>query len=214
MKLFAQGVFWTGFLYAFFAIPVALHADTAAGPWLERINAEGISVHTREVSGSPFLEFKARVLIHVPAEKVTALLEDPEKMPLWYHQCVRAGVIENEGPLKKVCYLLVHLPWPVSERDSVFRMVKKEEPQTGRVWYDLSSLPDHIPAEKGVIRVPYLSGHWEIVPLSSGQTEVLVRQHSDPGGWVPHTFVNKLVVDVPFISLKNLRLLLEPAQVE
>ncbi|MBF0122572.1 MAG: START domain-containing protein [Candidatus Omnitrophica bacterium] len=198
-SFFVVFLMFLGFSGSFDAVAATDH------PWRQRINEDGITVDTRKVDRSSLLEFKASIRMDVSIEKVVSVLEDPKKMPLWYHQCVYAQVVDEEGPLQKICYLVLHLPWPVSERDSVFRLVKEEDSKSGILTYTLNAVTDYLPRKRGKIRVPYLKAFWRLTPLSDGTTEVFVQQHSDPGGWVPPSLVNKLVVDVPFMSLKNLR---------
>ena len=63
-----------------------------------------------------------------PTPKVIALFEDEKQIRRWYYQCVRSELVENEGPTKKIIYLILHLPWPVAARDFVFRRTKSEDP--------------------------------------------------------------------------------------
>ena len=193
-------------LLIFFGFSVSFAAFAATEySWRQRIHKDGITVYTRKVDGSRLLEFKAGVRINAPIEKVVSIFEDPKKMTQWYHQCVYSKVLEDEGPLQKMCYIVLHLPWPVSERDCVFRLTKEEDPKSGVLSYTLIAFANHFPIQRGMIRVPYLKAVWRLTPFSHDQTEVFVQQHSDPGGVIPVFLANKLVVDIPFVSLKNLR---------
>jgi hypothetical protein len=136
---------------------------------------------------------------------VVRFYEDEKKLPQWYYQCVRADLVESEGPNQQIFYFVVHLPWPVTERDSVFRRTKSVDPASGTVTYSATALPKRLPDEKGKIRVQALDSAWHFTPLEGGRTEVRFEQHSDPGGMIPALLVNKLVIQIPFNSLKNMR---------
>ena len=190
-------------LLGFCFLPQA--AQSADSPWKERINKDGIEVYTRSVEGSPVLEFKSKVTVGAPLEKVVRFYEDEKRLPDWYYQCVGANLVEDEGPAQKIYYFVLRLPWPVSARDIVFRRVKTTDASTGAVTFALSALPDRLPKTKGKVRVPYLKATWRFTPLPNGQTQVDFQQHSDAGGSIPTMIVNKLVVDIPSHSLENLR---------
>lgn len=182
--------------------------QAAEYPWQLKKNTDGITVYTRKVEGSPILEFKASVTVDAPIDKVIALFEDEKRMTEWYYQCVRFELVDNENPTKKIFYFVIHLPWPVTERDSVFRRTKSTDPATKSVSYTLTALPDRLPRDKEKIRVLELKSMWRITPLSDEKTELYIQQHSNPGGIIPSFVVNSLVVDIPFHSLKNFRKLL------
>jgi hypothetical protein len=141
--------------------------------------------------------------------KVTALFEDEKQLPHWYYQCAQMDLVQEESPLEKVFYFVLHLPWPVAERDSVFRRVKSEDKATGAITYNFTALPERLPKHKGRIRVPYLKTIWRFTPLKDGTTEVYFQQHSDAGGSLPAFLTNALVIDVPSNSLKDFRKLAE-----
>jgi hypothetical protein len=189
-----------GFLVFFCAVAYA-----AEHPWQLKKEKEGISVSTRKVDGSPVLEYKANTIASAPLAKVISVFEDDAKIPLWYYQCVHAEVVGGKLPDQKIYYVVMHLPWPVTERDSIFQGIRSIDPASGVVTYTQSALPTYLPERKGKIRVLYLKSVWRFTSLADGSTEIYFQQHSNPGGSVPGFLVNSLSVEIPFYSLKNLR---------
>jgi hypothetical protein len=183
--------------------PTGLYA--AEYPWQLSLKEDGITVYTRKVEGSPILQFKADMILDVPLDKVVSFFENEKIIPQWFHQCTRAELLEASGPDQKVLYFVVHLPWPVTERDSVFRRVRSVDKTTGIVIYHATALPDRLPLAKGKVRVQALNSIWRFTPLEGGRTEIYFDQHSDPGGFIPPFIVNKLVVDMPLHSFRNMR---------
>jgi len=59
-----------------------------------------------------------------------------------YEDCSRQGTFE------KVFYLVLHLPWPVSERDVAFRRLKSVDSSTGSVTYELTAALKHFHRKK------------------------------------------------------------------
>jgi hypothetical protein len=103
------------------------------------------------------------------------------------------------------------MPWPVKDRDVVFRRIRSKDATTGAVEYKSTALPEDYPEQGGRIRMPYLQAIWRFTPLESGRTELYYQQHSEVGGHIPAWLVNKLAVNIPFDSLFNFRRLLMSA---
>ena len=176
-------------------------------PWQLKKDDEGIRVWVRKVEGSPILEYKAEMNLKEPLAKVLAVYEDEAKMPKWFHQCTSAGLIRIESAERKVLYFTLAMPWPVSDRDASY-LREKTVDANGGASYNISALPSEVPVKDGLVRMPYLKGVWRFSPGEDGTTDVFVQQHADAGGHIPAMIVNRLVVDIPFNSLKGLRKLL------
>jgi hypothetical protein len=186
--------------------PGLLNAEQSS--WQLRKNQEGIPVYTRKVAGSPILEVKANVIIDAPLPKVIAYFEDEKQIRRWYYQCVLSKFIENDGPKQEVIYLILHLPWPVAARDFVFKRTRSKDATHGSIIYTLTALPNRLPLVKGMIRVKSIESVWSFKSLPRGQTEMFCQQHTDNAGSIPDSFVNAVVADTPYYSLKNFRELL------
>jgi hypothetical protein len=192
-------------LFSFCFSSNLLNAEQSS--WQLRKNQGGIPVYTRKVAGSPILEFKANVIIDAPLPKVIAYFEETQ-ISRWYYQCVLSKFIENDGPKQEVIYLILHLPWPVAPRDFVFSRTRSKETTPGVISYTLTALPNRLPFVKGMIRVESIESLWSFRSLSQGQTEMTFQQHTDTAGSIPASFVNAVVADTPYYSLKNFRELL------
>ena len=180
-------------------------------PWQLRTSKEGISVYTRKVENSPILEFKATLILDAPLTTIIPLFEDVNKLTSWYYQCTSSELIKDEDEHNKVLYIVLHLPWPVAQRDSIFRRTKSSNNTNGSISYSIQALPDLLPVKKGKIRVLMINSLWRFTPLAEGKTEISFSQHSDPGGSIPAFLVNEEAVDTPFESLKSFRQLIMKA---
>ncbi|MGB1543115.1 MAG: START domain-containing protein, partial [Spongiibacter marinus] len=69
-----------------------------------------------------------------------------------------------------------------------------------------------VPKAKGVKRVTALRGYFELTPQEDGTTNVVFQLHLDPAGGLPSGLVNSLIVDNPFETLKQLRVVVQQAQ--
>jgi len=115
---------------------------------------------------------------------------------------------EKDAPVlyeDKLLYFVISMPWPVKDRDLVFRRVGSTDPVTGVVEYRTFSESMSYPEKKGKVRMPYLKGLWIFTPLAEGGTEISYQEHSEVGGHIPDWLVNRLAVNVPFESLARFR---------
>ena len=195
----------------FFVLTLTNPLYAAEYPWQLKKTAEGISVYTRKVEGSPILEFKATMTVDAPVAKIIPLFEDVKGLTSWYYQCTHSELIKDEGPQDKILYIVLHLPWPVTERDSVFMRSKSTDEKNLNISYSIQALPELIPVRKGKIRVLMIHSLWRFTSLPNGKTEIYFRQHSNPGGSIPAFLVNAMSVDIPFNSFKTLRRLIMKA---
>jgi len=115
-------------VFSFIAI-----AGAVEYPWQLRVKKDNISVSTRKVDGAAILEFKSDTTVSAPIDQAIALFEDEKRIPEWYYQCTNMKIVQDKGPSEKVFYLVLHLPWPVSERDVAFRRLKSVDSSTGSV---------------------------------------------------------------------------------
>jgi hypothetical protein len=223
----------------FLGVLVAIASAVSAKeyPWELKKNEDGIRVSVREVEGSSILEYKGTVTVDASVEEAVRLFEDDARTTEWFYECTESRTLkeETDTPVRpaKIIYSVIHMPWPVSDRDVVFRRVRStpgfhqtgyshggtkessvrsEDPATGAVRYENSALPGEYPEQKGKVRMPYLKGSWSFTPLKDGGTEVTYQEHSEVGGHIPDWLVNKLAVNIPFNSLASFRQLLSKAR--
>jgi hypothetical protein len=201
----------TGMLSMALLAAVSFPAAAAEYPWKVKKDEDGIRVSVRKVEGSSILEYKGTVVVDASPEAVVRLFEEDGRMPEWFHQCTEVRLLRANSPEDKALYFVISMPWPVKDRDLVFRRVRSRDPATGSVEYRTSSLSEVYPEQDGKVRMPYLKGLWRFTPLGDGRTEIYYQQHSEVGGHIPNWLVNKLAVNIPFNSLSRFRrLLLKP----
>jgi hypothetical protein len=145
------------------------------------------------------------MVVDASLDKIIVMFEDEKALPVWYYQCKEVQLLKDEGPQDKILYIVLDLPWPVAQRDSIFRRSKSLDVNTGAISYSIKALPDELSVKKGKIRVQAINSIWRFTPLADGKVEIYFQQHSNPGGSIPTFIVNQLVKDIPFNSLKNFR---------
>ncbi len=189
-------------------LAMASFSFAAEYPWELKKNQDGIQVSVRKVEGSAILEYRGTVVVNTGLKAVLRVFGDNSRMREWFHQCAEARQIKANSPEDEILYFVISMPWPVQDRDLVFRRVRSTDPATGVVEYRSSSLPGIYPEQKGRVRMPFSKGFWRFTPLADGRTEIYYQQHGEVGGHIPAWLVNQLAVNIPFNSLSRLRQLL------
>ena len=176
----------------------------AEAPWELRKDTDGIKVYTRKVENSSILQFRSTMTLDVPRDRVVLFYEDESRYTEWFSQCESVRVLETKSENEKILYYVMNMPWPVSDRDSVYKRVKSVE-TGGDVVFRLSALPDAYPRQPGKVRVTYLQIEWRFKSLSAEKTEISFQQHSSSDGHIPSAIVNKVSVNMPFKTFKKMK---------
>jgi len=174
-----------------------------AQSWEHRTEQEGVRVETRPVPGSGIAAFRGSTEIDAPVDTLLAVLSDAERYPEWFPDCPKAFVLSQEGNTQ-VRYAVTATPWPVSDRDAIYRSVVERDPETGGASIRIGVEPDAYPRQDGHVRVLEAEGLWTLVPVTDSRTAVTWEMHLEPGGSVPEWVINRRVVDTPLRALQGL----------
>lgn len=169
-------------------------AHAEPGPWKEISNSQGITVETRTVTDSKMDEFRGTAVIQAPLARILAIFNDGEHKKEWMQGA--AGERRLAGTDEDM-YLYQGVTAPlVSNRDVVVRVQIKTKPKEHTVeirFESVTSIPKGTipPVPAGVVRMPFLRGHWLLAPTHGGQwTRAVYQVHSDPGGNLGSTVSN------------------------
>ena len=190
-------------LFALFAMDVAA-ARAAEVSWRLDREQDGIVVYTRPVEGSGIREFKGSALVAASVDSIRALLRDANHFKDWFPNTIESRLLDRQGNVAYQ-YSVLDLPWPVSDRDNVFRSETETDSATGRISIRVTAAPDYHPEQPERVRVRRALGQWLLEPVSPAETQVTFTMHLEPGGGVPQWLINTQVVETPFDALTNLR---------
>jgi hypothetical protein len=185
---------------AFSSIPDPALAEQ----WTLARNEKGIEVHTRPVPGSRVEAFRGAGLVEAEPEAILSVLRDSDRFHEWFPNCPESKLLSREGAVS-FQYSVMAAPWPVDDRDNVFRSVLSRNAATGVIELLVSAAPDAHPEQPGRVRVRTARGSWRLEPKGPGKTRVIFTMHLEPGGGVPAWLANARVVATPFEALQNLR---------
>ncbi len=181
--------------------------DAATGPWELVRNENGISIHRRTVAGSKLHEFRGAGLIEAPIATVLAVLNDSAHRLEWMKEAAANTRIEQPDPYTEIFYSRTKAPWPVAHRDVVLRAHTTFDTAAHQVRIEIVS-NDHPswPPQKGVVRMPFLRGHWYLWPENGGTfTRAEYQVHANPGGMLPDWIINLVSKKIPYETLSGMQ---------
>jgi hypothetical protein len=197
---------------AFLLLPLTLaHATRAdepnAAPWQFVKQAQGIVVERRPVAGSSLKEFRGRGVVDAPISAILAVFNDVPRATEWMDACRASRIVADLGDYEKLVYNRTRAPWPVADRDTVLRSLVTFDAARREVRIEFESVTDmRAPPVAGVVRMPFLRGHWILAPDADAKvTRVEYQVHANPGGRLPDWLVNYVSRDLPFRTIAGLR---------
>jgi hypothetical protein len=186
---------------------LVIGSATAAAEWTLDKQEDGIDVYTRSVSGSGIKEFKGTTEVDGDVEAIMQILRDSDGFKNWFPNTPESRLLSRDGNVSYQ-YSVMATPWPVANRDNIFRSVTTLDETTGVVDIEVSAAPDYYPAQEERVRVQKANGAWKLEPTGPKRTRVTFKMHLEPGGGIPNWMINARVVATPFEALANLRALI------
>lgn len=191
------------YLLVFFSLPAF------SQEWKLVKDEDGIKVYTRLPEGSSLEEVRATVRVKTTLSAFTALLKDVDGYKAWAYNCVESKVIKMVCDTAQCYYTQTDLPWPVSNRDLIFRSSLKQDSLTLVIKTNSVCVPDMLEENDGIIRIRAGRTAWTLTPVSGGFVDVDYFASIDPGGTVPAWLINSTIDMGPYNTLNNVRELLE-----
>ena len=190
------------------AATVLLAADrfAQARGWTLIGKKAGITVTSREVQGRGFPTFRGVGVIAADLFDVLAVLSDIKRHPEWLERAKDVRLVRKINEREYVVYGRTDAPWPVSDRDAVYRsktavdLAKKTV--TVRFWAVKNA---SVPKRSGVVRMDNLRGHYIFKALGPKRTRVEYQVDADPGGWLPKWIAKMATKWLPQRTLEGLR---------
>lgn len=181
-------------------------AAGATGGWTVVGKKDGIIVTTREVNGRDFPTFRGVGVIQGNLFQVLAVLSDIRRHPEWLERARDVRLVRKINELEHVVYGRTDAPWPVSDRDAVYRSrTHVDLPRrtvTIRFW---ATRDRRVPRRDGVVRMERLRGHYRFIALDQHKTRVTYQVDADPGGLLPTWLATRATRWLPLRTLQGLR---------
>jgi len=187
--------------------------ELLATPWHLEKEDNGITVYTREVNGSDYLEFKGIVEVNASVDAVVAFLYDTQRTPEWIHDCDFGMTLEEVHFRDNYIYQTFDLPFPVSNRALILHSTLTYTSEGARL--DSAAASDFCKEQQTdrcqrvvqnrMLMITKSKGSYRLIKRGATHTKIIWQLHTEPGGYIPTWLANALVVDLPFYSLAKLR---------
>lgn len=201
-----QSLFWPGFILLTSWLIARQPSAAVEAPWQEVSRSAEVTVYRRHVAGSDVLAFKAVSVIEAPIAKIVTVMKDTPRRQEWADRVKKAEILHEISPFERVEYVHLSTPWPVKDRDVVYRAIFKFDKQRREIAIQLHSTEDsQRPETKDKIRAVLYSARFVLRPLTAQTTLVLAEAHGDPKGSIPKWIVNRLQKSAPRKTLQNLK---------
>ena len=172
--------------------------------WKLEKEEDGVKVFTRKVEGYAIKEYKATITLNTTINKLINLLKDHSNLKNWFVKCPISKRLKKISDNEYFVYFLNDAPWPISDRDNITKMTF-ELLENGTQLVHLKCVPDYLPKQPNIVRLPRMHAKWIFEPKADGFVKVTQQVLADLGGKIPGWLINFAIVDAPFETLCNLR---------
>ncbi|MBU2490201.1 MAG: START domain-containing protein [Proteobacteria bacterium] len=168
-------------------------AEPAAGPWKLVMDKNGIKAYQRSIEGTSIHEIRAVTVVDATLENIGEVLRDVPANNQWLPYCEEAHTIEMRDRNDQDLYVLLDLPWPVSNRDLVVSSKAHYDLDRARAIVDIQDVcRSEAPPVDGNVRIPSFSGVYVFEYISRQRTGIIYTYRVDMGGYIPAKVLNFL----------------------
>lgn len=185
--------------------PSAVALESAE--WTLYKEEDRIALYTSEVEGSPFLAVKVTANIQAPMEKVLEVLGDGNGCSEWRAMCKSSEIVKEVSDQEHYIYMVLDLPWPISDRDLVMHSVAETNAEVKSVTVNLSTASDIHPAQDYVRAES--NGHYTVTAIADELVEFVWIMHTDLKGKLSPGMINPQLASSTLNDVRSLMILSE-----
>lgn len=175
--------------------------------WNLKKNRDDIIIYTRANTITGMVEFKAITIVETTIDTLLKVFKDVEGYTKWMSDTNVSKTLKKINHNEQYLYLEFEVPWPIENRDiPIYQKITRTDNFTK---ISLIGKPNYIPPKKGFTRVKKSIVSWEFIPLQSNRIKIIYKYMGDPGINMPSWIINLFIVEGPFKTLSNLKVILE-----
>lgn len=194
------------FLIFFFAF---VFKASAQQDWELSKDKNDIKVYTRKTDSSDFKSVKVEAVFTGTCEKLASILMGVDKNIKWVYNTKNLHLIQRFSANELIYYAETSLPWPMRNRDQAIRINLFPDSINNALKITTVGEPNAIPVTKGIVRVPYFLGVWQVKEMANKKISIEYYLNVDPGGSIPAWISNMFVAKGPYETFVNLSKLLK-----
>ncbi len=161
-------------------------------------DSTGVKLWKKEIPGSPIVAFRGETIIEASIPRIAAVLGDSKRRTEWVADAKEARDLRADTPMDRVEYNRTGAPWPVSERDFVYRVTVKVNRAQKAMHVHIRSVEEpSMPPRPGIVRGELINSAYWLNAIDESHTLVRVEILADPKGDLPKWVVNMVQKDWP-----------------
>jgi START domain len=165
---------------------------------------DGIDIYLRPVPNSPYDEARVVTSVCAPIDALAVVLTDVSHFDEWIPDTKRAQQLAAPSEFERIYYIRTGLPWPIKDRDMVYRVAASADPHTANaLTVTLQGLPDYLPHVDGVVRMISVQGRWQLARVGD-RTHIELVMRIEPGGGIPTWLAQRRIVATPTKMVQNI----------
>lgn len=184
----------------------------ARAEWELVKDKDEVKIYASEIKGFAGKEFKGVCIIDQPIEIVGAVLFDIPAYTKWFHNCLEIKKIPHADStdLDFIVYVAIDAPWPLWDRDSIYKTDAVLDIASGKVKIHSVALTDPlVPIIEHYVRINDSELEWILEQMAVKKTKVTFIKRTHIGGTAGNYFSNMGSKMTIFDSLVNLRVMAE-----
>ena len=159
--------------------------------WKEVAIDRDVTVWSRDQTGRVLPELRARGQIYGEIFHAMAVILDNERSCEWVPNCTESQEIKRLDARTTWVYSVTNSPWPVSDRDTVVKVVAETIEPNHKYLVLMHAQPDLLPLVEGRVRIPYSKIYFLLQRVNADTIEIEYGLNVDPGGVLPKWMVRR-----------------------
>lgn len=183
-----------------------LSAAASSENWQTLAKRDGVTLSRPRESDGTAVPSRGVTVVEAPFFEVLAVIQDVPRQVEWRPRCMESRLVPQPGGGVSLIYSRSAGSWPVADRDSVVRseLSSVEWGRDARIGFDSVDSP-LAPLVDGVVRTPFVAGHYALESLGPERTQVTYQIGIDVGGYVPGFATRFVSEEMPIDTLVKLR---------
>lgn len=181
--------------------------------WQYFKNEDGITVYVHNNGAETQPMVKGIMVVDQSIDIVSAVVLNIDNYQNWIADCMESRHLPESPSEKSLAYLAMSSPWPLQNRDILYKLNFSADPATGRFSLrGIAKTDGGMPERNGYIRIVDAEFYTIVERLSRSRTLITFINRIDPGGVVLEGLSHFILGQIVYKSLQNLKKILHSKQ--
>ncbi len=181
--------------------------------WELNKEKDGVVIRTRERAEEHTKEFQAEMTVPTSVNKLVTLIQTDSLGIRWINRAEQFKTLKIVNDSAWYSYTEISIPWPFLNKDLITYNQLFRKPD-GSIAISMVSHPTYIPEKKGLSRLQHSEGWWYFTPSANGDTRVTYEVFAKSSGGLPEWIVTPIIIHGLYVTLRDLRSVVQQVQEE